>query len=266
VQSGGYAVPVKTLNSGIDRELSAGHGNATESVARALVLVDASVTSRLSAIASSEETGQTVDASAQDGREADFSDETLIAEVCAGSREALGLLFRRYARLVRNVALRILRNGSEADDLLQEVFLFIHRKGGVFDRSKSSARSWIVQMTYHRAIDRRRYLNSRHFYTRLELDDVAGLVDPRSERRKDDTPFGSLVGNTTMQGLLESLTEDQRNTLSLYFGGSFTFSEIASKLGQSVGNIRNHYYRGLDKLRKQMFPGKLPGRKGYGRN
>ncbi len=193
------------------------------------------------------------------------SDEALMAQICDGSREALAVLFRRYARLVRTVAMRILRDDSEADDLLQDVFLFVHRNCSTFDSSRAAARSWIVQMTYHRAIDRRRYLNSRHFYTRLDLDGVADLLDTRSESREDKASFISLVGNTTIQGLLDTLTEDQRNTLSLHFFEGYTFAEIAAKLDQSLGNIRNHYYRGLDKLRKQMFPGKLPGRNGCGR-
>jgi RNA polymerase sigma-70 factor (ECF subfamily) len=197
--------------------------------------------------------------------ESEISDEALMIRVCEGSREALSILFQRYARLVRTVAKRILRDDSEADDLLQEVFLFVHRNCFIFDSSKAALRSWIVQMTYHRAIDRRRYLNSRHFYTRLDLDGAAGLLDPHSERREDDIPLASLVGNTTIGGLLKTLTEDQRNTLSLHFVEGYSFDEIAAKLDQPLGNIRNHYYRGLDKLRKQMFPGKLPERNGNGR-
>ncbi len=197
--------------------------------------------------------------------EREVSDEALMIRVCEGSREALSILFRRYARLVRTVAMRILRDDSEADDLLQEVFLFIHRNCSMFDSSKSALRSWIVQITYHRAIDRRRYLNSRYFYTRLDLDEAARLPDPGLESREETTPFRSLVGNTTMQGLLDSLTEDQRNTLSLHFVEGYSFDEIAAKLNQSLGNVRNHYYRGLEKLRKQVFPAKLPGRNGYGR-
>ncbi len=196
---------------------------------------------------------------------ATVSDEALICLVGNGNKEALGNLFRRYARLVRGVGLRILRDSSEADDLLQEVFLFIYRKGAVFDASKCSARSWIVQITYHRAIDRRRYLQSRHFYTRVDLDGATELLDPRSDGM-DAKSFGAeLVGHTTIQGLLDTLTEDQRNTFSLHFVEGFTFAEIAAKLDQSLGNIRNHYYRGLEKLRKQMFPDGLPGRNGYGR-
>src|SRR5580698_2970375 len=103
--------------------------------------------------------------------EGESSDDALIARVCLGSREALAILFRRYARLVRGVALRVLKDASEADDLLQDIFLLIHRLSRTFNESKGSAQSWIVQVTYRRAISRRRYLNSRHFYTHVKLDD-----------------------------------------------------------------------------------------------
>jgi RNA polymerase sigma-70 factor (ECF subfamily) len=194
----------------------------------------------------------------------ELSDEGLIVRVGEQGGEALAILFRRYSRLVRGVALRILRDASEADDLLQEVFLFVHRKASIFDPSKASVRSWIVQMTYQRAIDRRRYLQSRHFYTRLNLDGVENVSDGR-EGREEGELWTSLVGNATIGGLLDTLTPDQRNTLTLYFFEGYVFAEIAEKLNQSLGNVRNHYYRGLEKLRKQIFPGKLPGRNGYGR-
>jgi RNA polymerase sigma-70 factor (ECF subfamily) len=225
--------------------------------------MDASVTIRLTGLAIPGQDRRKVSSPiASPALEAQIADEALMAQICDGSREALSILFRRYARLVRTVALRILRDDSEADDLLQEVFLFVHRNCSVFDSSRSAVRSWIVQMTYHRAIDRRRYLNSRHFYTRLGLDGVTGLLDPRSQGREEDSPFSSLVGTTTVEGLLATLTDDQRNTLNLHFFEGCTFAEIAVKLDQSLGNIRNHYYRGLDKLRKRVFAAKLSGRNG----
>lgn len=192
----------------------------------------------------------------------EVSDETLMAQICEGSREALAILFRRYARLVRTVAVRILRDDSEADDLLQDIFLFIHDHCSIFDSSKACLRSWIVQMSYHRAIDRRRYLNSRHFYTRLELEGIPDLQEARSQGQPEAMSFAAMVGKATVVGLLDALTEDQRNTLSLHFFDGYTFAEIAVKLDQSLANIRNHYYRGLDRLRKQMFSSKLPGRGG----
>src|SRR6266403_1566474 len=70
---------------------------------------------------------------------ATLSDEALIARVCEGDKEALASLFRRYARIVRGVAYRVLRDTSEADDLLQDIFLLIHRKCATFDHSRGPA-------------------------------------------------------------------------------------------------------------------------------
>ena len=100
--------------------------------------------------------------------------------------------------------------------------------------------------------------------THLNLEKTESLTD-LCPGRKETTILSELVGNTTVQGLLETLTEDQRNTRSLHFFEGYPFAEIAVKLNQSLGNIRNHYYRGLEKLRKQMISSKLPGRNGYGR-
>ena len=82
---------------------------------------------------------------------ADISDESLLRQIGIGDRDALTMLFERYARLTRSVAVRILRDTAEAEDLVQDLFLYIQRKCGIFDSSKSTARSWIVQMAYHRA-------------------------------------------------------------------------------------------------------------------
>jgi RNA polymerase sigma-70 factor (ECF subfamily) len=228
--------------------------------------MDASVTIRLPALGLLKRDAETVSCRAESEiLEADVPDEAVMLHLCAGNREAMAILFRRYARLVRTVARRILRDDSEADDLLQDVFLFVHRHCATFDSSKAPVRSWIVQMTYHRAIDRRRYLNSRHFYTRLDLDGVEDLLDPHSQSREEEARFVSLVGNTTVQGLLDTLTEDQRNTLTLHFFEDYTFGEIAARLDQPLGNIRNHYYRGLEQLRKRVFSNKLQGRNGSGK-
>ncbi len=108
-------------------------------------------------------------------------DERLISLICQGDQNALASLFQRYACVVRGVALRVLKDPFEADDLLQDIFLLIHRLCRTFDSSKASAQFWILQMTYRRAISRRRYLNSRHFYTQVELDDQSFQVaEPRS--------------------------------------------------------------------------------------
>ena len=192
----------------------------------------------------------------------EVSDESLIAQVCEGSAEALAGLFRRYARTVRGVAYRVLQNASEADDLLQDIFLLVHRLCSTFDCAKGSARFWILQMTYRRAISRRRYLTSRHFYTRLELDDAANHFGDGCAKsgRREDLMNETLDRREALQSWFAELSESQRETLHLFFFEGYTFEEIAAKTGQTIGNARNHYYRGLQKLRKQISAGKLPGK------
>ncbi len=181
-----------------------------------------------------------------------FSDENLLPRIAAGDGEALSLLFERYASLARHIGRRILRDEGEAEDLVQDLFLFIQRKCAVFDPSKSSARSWIVQMAYQRAIERRRYLATRQFYALEEVQKCVGrLVGvPTGE---DDYSLQAVFGRNGLSKALEALSEDQRETLRLYFFEGYTLAEISSKLGQPLGNVRHHYYRGLDRLRKHVF-------------
>src|ERR1700730_112821 len=98
------------------------------------------------------------------------SDADLLSQVSGGDQQALAELFCRYARYVRGIAYKVVRDQAEADDLVQDIFLHIYRKSGMFDRSKAPARSWIAQVAYRRSIERRRRLVSRHFYTHVSLD------------------------------------------------------------------------------------------------
>src|ERR1700740_2002610 len=155
-----------------------------------------------------------------------LTDEALIAEICLGSREALAVLFRRYACVVRAVALRVLKDTAEADDLLQDVFLLIPRLCRAFDCSKASAQFWILQMTYRRAISRRRYLNSRHFYTQVELDEQSFELAERRCGHSDD-PVDSILAELDLQKMFGMLSADKKTTLRLPFIGGFTLATSA---------------------------------------
>lgn len=187
------------------------------------------------------------------------SDEALIDRVCSGDVDALVSLFQRYARIIRGLAYRVLADASEADDLLQDLFILIQRKCALFDPSRGSARFWILQMTYHCALGRRRYLNSRHFYTRVDLADVESELSDcgngNGGRQYDD----GLPENSDLKRIYDGLSDDQRETLRLFFVEGYTLPEIAAKLNQNHGNVKHHYFRGLEKLRKHVFNGKLRG-------
>jgi RNA polymerase sigma-70 factor, ECF subfamily len=222
--------------------------------------VDSFLTIRLPALDTPTQNDSAAPPAVLDSPAAEISDEALLAKICSGSREAMGLLFRRYARLVRGLAYRVLHDTSEADDLLQDIFITIHRKCDMFDPSRGPARFWILQMTYHRAIARRRYLNSRHFYTRVDLDDVeTELASPGTGRSGLGHSGDGLLGREGLRKVLEELSENQRKTLELFFVEGHTLGEIATKLNQTRGNVKNHYFRGLERLRKQIFGNKVRG-------
>jgi len=193
-----------------------------------------------------------------------LTDEILLTRLQGGEQDALGLLFQRYSRVVRSVAARILRDASEAEDLVQDLFLFIQRKCAIFDSSKSSARSWIIQMAYQRSIERRRHLTSRQFYARVEIesntDHMVGTPTAESDYSAE-----AVFGRNGLDKVLKALSEDQRETLRLHFFDGYTFAEISRKVGQPLENVRHHYYRGLDRLRRQMFGNNVPANRQNGK-
>lgn len=178
------------------------------------------------------------------------SDEFLVGEAAKGSKEAIGLLFRRYRFAVVGVAHRILKDASEAEDLCQEVFMLVFQKAKLFDQSKGTASSWIIRIAYHRAINRRHYLSFRHHYTAMDLDEQL-LVATRQPPLID-----AIAARLLLDRLREQLPAEQRETLDLHFFEGYTLREIAEKTGQTIGNVRHHYYRGLERLRSNVFPKK----------
>jgi RNA polymerase sigma-70 factor (ECF subfamily) len=180
----------------------------------------------------------------------EVSDENLLREVGRQSKEALALLFGRYRGVVLSVARRILRDASEAEDLCQDVFLLLFEKAKLFEASKGTASSWIIQITYHRAMNRRQYLAHRQHYNAQEFDEEQMGVGCQP------LFIDELTARNLLNRLREQLSEEQRGTLELHFFEGYSLREIAEKTKQPLGNVRHHYYRGLERLRSNVFPKK----------
>src|SRR5271169_2259115 len=101
-----------------------------------------------------------------------MNDGELMAHLQGGCHDALTVLFDRYYRLVLSVALKIVRDPGEAEDVMQSVFLEIFRSVAQFDPAKGTTKVWILQYAYHRAINRRQHLNARNFYNQTNLSEI----------------------------------------------------------------------------------------------
>jgi RNA polymerase sigma-70 factor (ECF subfamily) len=83
------------------------------------------------------------------------------------------------------------------------------------------------------------------------------VSDPNADVLPYDQSIEGVLGRTRLEKMKKTLSEDQWTTMQLYFFEGFTIDEIAAHLRQSAGNVRNHYYRGLEKVRRQMLLKKL---------
>ena len=180
------------------------------------------------------------------------SDDELLERLRDGDSDSLVTLFNRCHRLVWTIGMRVLRDRSEAEDLAQDVFLYIFQKSRLFNASKGHARNWLVRVTYHRAFDRRDYLKARFSQGHEQLKENG--AHNGSSTRKPASDFGDWIClKTHLEKGLNELSEEQRATVKLHFYEGYTFREIGKQLGQTHGNVRHHYYRGIERLRQFVF-------------
>jgi RNA polymerase sigma-70 factor (ECF subfamily) len=177
--------------------------------------------------------------------------DALVLRIQQHDREAFEQLFEKYCRLAFSVGNRVLRDAHEAEDLVQDVFLFLWSRSKLFVPGKRSAHDWIIRVIYHRAFDRRRYLITRLSYNHKPGDPRAcnpALNTDRTGDLKDENLGELLYWHSYLESAFEQLSEAQRKTLTLFFYEGYTLVEISNELNESLENVRNHYYRGLRRL------------------
>jgi RNA polymerase sigma-70 factor (ECF subfamily) len=162
----------------------------------------------------------------------------------AGHADVLAIIFHRYYRLVLSVAIKILRDVGEAEDLMQMVFLEIFTSAAQFDPARGTLKVWILQFAYHRAMSRRQHLNVRNFYTNPGIGELNGEL-----LSSDIVQFNDYEIRHLVREALRTLNETQSKVLKLAYFDGLSMKEIAERTGDTLGNVRHHYYRGLQRLR-----------------
>jgi RNA polymerase sigma-70 factor, ECF subfamily len=184
------------------------------------------------------------------------SDEELLADLQTYDAKAFEVLFCRYSRLVFGIASRILRDYSEAEEVVQETFLYVYRKATLFDAEKGGAKAWIVQIAFSRALDRKAHLARRGFYVGTEIESLDDTLVGKADVERE---IGAKLDLAHLQKAFEELTEMQRRTLELFYFEGFELKEISERLHEPFGNVRHHFYRGLERLRKSPSVQRLRG-------
>jgi RNA polymerase sigma-70 factor, ECF subfamily len=184
------------------------------------------------------------------------SDEKLMSGLQCNDASALSVLFNRYSRLVFGIAFRILRDYSEAEEVVQEAFFYVYQKAALFNPQKGAAKAWIVQIAFSRALDRKAHLSRRGFYVGTEIDSLDDTLVGSTDVERE---IGAKLDLAHLQRAFETLTPMQRRTIEMFYFEGCELKEISERLHEPFGNVRHHFYRGLERLRKSPSVQQLRG-------
>jgi RNA polymerase sigma-70 factor (ECF subfamily) len=170
------------------------------------------------------------------------SDSMLMTRIRSGDEDALAALHDRYAQVVYSVALRVLGETTQAEDILQEIFLQIWRNPQTFDSNRGSLGAWLAVIARHRAID---HLRRRR--PEADIEEIVVAVDCNLEQITDRN-----IAIARVRSAVERLSPEQRRPLEMAFFQGLTHSEIAAKTGEPLGTIKTRIRSALLALRKVL--------------
>src|SRR5207247_624770 len=183
--------------------------------------------------------------------EHDPRDEELMRQVAEGSAEALGLLHRRFARVIFGLAIQSLDRAA-AEDLVQDVFLAVWRNARQFDPERGTVRAWVLQITHFRLLNELR----RRSRQPEVVPDPEGLVLadlPASDPGPAEATWEQ-HRRSVLKSALDELPRPQREALSLAFLDDLTHEQVAAELGLPLGTAKTRIRAGLQKLRGMLGP------------
>ena len=182
--------------------------------------------------------------------EAEPSDVQLVARCAEGDEGALAELYDRFGRAAYALALRIVRDATQAEDVVQEAFLDLWRTAASFDPSLSRPASYLLTFVHRRAVDLVRREQSRP-QRGGDVDDIAARPGA------DDVP-ASLVAREqgeSVRRALADLPPPQREVLELAYFNGLSQSEIAERLGEPLGTVKSRTHVALARLRELLGEG-----------
>jgi RNA polymerase sigma-70 factor, ECF subfamily len=169
----------------------------------------------------------------------------LIQQVGKQDRDAFSQLYDRFSTLVFTLAMRMLKARSDAEDLLQEVFVQVWRQAHGYSAEGGSPEAWIINIARSRAIDKIRSI--RRMGRSLSSTDYP----PRAESGEDvESPADESQVRMTMNRTLVNLPEAQRKVLELAYLDGLTQTEIAERLTEPLGSVKIRMRFGIERLRE----------------
>lgn len=171
-----------------------------------------------------------------------------VRRIAGGDDTALASLYDETSTLLYSIAVRILGNPADAEEVTLDVYTQIWNKAGSFDASRGSASAWIVMLARSRALDR---LRSRAVQKRREEPLPEFLQDTLASPAVEPSEYPD-IDRRTLHAALEKLSPEQRQVIELAFFSGFTQSELAKHLALPLGTVKTRVRLAMLKLRKAL--------------
>jgi RNA polymerase sigma-70 factor (ECF subfamily) len=170
--------------------------------------------------------------------------DLVLDQVAHGDTAAFERLYDEVAGPIYGLAVKVLRDPAQAEEIAQEVLVEVWRKATTFDPAKGGAMAWIMTLAHRRAVDRVRSEQAAadredragRWEVPVPPDGVAELVLDRLDRQR-------------VRDCLGNLTAPQRESITLAYYDGYTYREVATRVGLPLGTVKTRMRDGLIRLR-----------------
>ncbi len=179
------------------------------------------------------------------------TDVELLQRIVEGDAFAVAELYDRHARMLLGLSLRIVRDRSEAEDVLHDAFVVVGERARQYIPERGAVGAWLVTLVRNLSIDRTRRRDRRGAIARdvlahdPEAVAAATAVDP-------EAGAAGAADRERVRHALAALPDVQRATLETAFYEGLTYAEIAEREGVPLGTIKSRAARGLAALREAL--------------
>ncbi len=177
-----------------------------------------------------------------------LTDEELFQRIKQGDSQALSLIFERYGRLIYGLALKILKNSQEAEDLTQDVFVALWRNASRYPDCRYFLR-YLISMTRSRSIDQLRSHNRKQ-----KMLEKWGKI--MTQDKQTPNPVEQVTSNERCEHIYEALMqlpEKQRQVIEMAYKTGLTQGDIAQQLNIPLGTVKSRTRQGLLKLKQLLL-------------